>query len=313
MSSRNTRLTLHCSIVLALAACSSDNTATPCTMDDECPSRFCQADDTCAPLQTVDASTGGDSSTQMDAPGSTACIPNNDGMISLAELPLAAGRSANFLIATGSNISWNTAGSAGSDGSRSWDLSGALPGDNEQPVMLSSPTGAWWASDFPTATYATLLSKSAPTQLGVFNVGTGGVTLLGVVSSTAGPTETELTYDPPAQIVAVPFKDSDTWTSTSTVTGLLSGITDPHTEEYDSEVDQVGTMKTPYGTFPVLRVATTLKYNTVAYSLTYAWFAECFGSVAKVCGGNCEYGATSLVQAPNGDFTNPAEVWRITP
>jgi hypothetical protein len=313
MSTWNVRFTLHCSIGLALAACSSDSTAIPCTMDDECPSRFCQADDTCAPLQIADASTGGDSSTQMDGPGSNAlCTPNNDGTISLSELPLTAGLSANYLIAAGSNISWNTAGSAGSGGEIAWDLSGQLPGDNAQPVMLTAPTGAWWANDFPTATYATILSKSS-NLLGVFKVSPGGVTLLGVVSPSAGPGETELSYSPAAQIVAVPFMAGSTWTSTSDVTGLLEGVADPHTEEYDSEVDHVGTMKTPYGTFPVLRVATTLKYNAVAYSLTYAWFAECFGSVAKACGGNCEFGSTTLQEVPTGDFTDPAEVWRITP
>ncbi|HEY3801262.1 MAG TPA: hypothetical protein VGL61_01595 [Kofleriaceae bacterium] len=307
MSSRNTRLTLHCSIVLALAACSSDNTATPCTMDDECPSRFCQADDTCAPLQTVDASTGGDSSTQMDAPGSTACIPNNDGMISLAELPLAAGRSANFLIAAGSGIDWDTTGSAAADNSRTWDLSGALAGDGEQPVMLASPSGAWWAGDFPTATYATILSKTEPTLLGVFNVGSSGVTLLGVVSTSAGATKTELSYSPPAQILAVPFMASSSWTSTSTVTGYADGIAAEYSEEYDSIVDQVGTMKTPYGTFPVLRVATNLSRDSVLYNRTFAWVAECFGSVAQVQ-------SQSYPDAPTTtEFSNPAEVWRITP
>jgi hypothetical protein len=307
MSTWNVRFTLHCSIGIALAACSSDSTAIPCTMDDECPSRFCQADDTCAPLQPVDASPV-DSPTQMDGPGSSGvCTPNNDGMISLSELPLAAGRNANYLITDASGIDWDTTGSAAANNARTWDLSGALTGDGEQSVMLTSPSGTWWASDFSTATYATILSKSAPTLLGVFNVGSAGVTLLGVVSTSAGPTETELTYNPPAQILAVPFKAGDTWTSTSDVTGLGSGIAVAYTEEYDSDVDQVGTMKTPYGTFPVLRVATNLLRDSIAYNRTFAWVAECFGSVAQAQ--SQAYPNT----VPTGEFSNPAEVWRITP
>ena len=126
--------------------------------------------------------------------------------------------------------------------------------------MLASPSGAWWAGDFTDATYATMLSESEPTLLGVFHVDSSQVTLLGVVSTSAGPTKTELTYDPPAKILALPFMAGSTWTSTSTVTGTAEGVAAEYSEEYDSDVDQIGTMKTPYSpvTFPVLRVATNL-------------------------------------------------------
>ena len=63
-----------------------------------------------------------------------------------AELPLAAGQSAKFRIAT--NATWSTAGTANGDGSRTWDLSGQLSGDADSTVALASPTGAWWAADF---------------------------------------------------------------------------------------------------------------------------------------------------------------------
>jgi hypothetical protein len=274
-------------------------------MDDQCPSHFCQADDTCAPLQTADAGTPTDSNSGSDGSGSgDVCTPNLDGIIEANEIPLAAGKTANYLIAT--NPTWNTAGSASSSNERSWDLSGALSGDTNTPVSLSAPTGAWWAGDFGSATYATVLSSSS-TLLGVFHVDTSGVTLLGVVSPSGGAGSTELSYSPPAKILAVPFMAGSTWTSTSNVTGTADGVVAAYTEEYDSTVDEVGTMKTPYGSFPVLRVATNLIRDDIADSRTFAWVAECFGSVAQ---------ATSQAYpdtVPTGDFSNAAEVWRLTP
>jgi hypothetical protein len=304
MACRFARVVLHCSIGLAIAACDSDSSAVPCTMDDQCASHFCQADDTCAPLQTADAGMSTDATSGTDAGSGDLCTPNLDGIIEANELPLAAGKTANYLIAT--NPTWNTAGSAAANNERSWDLSGALSGDTETPVTLSAPGGAWWAGDFGSATYATVLSSSSP-LLGVFHVDTTGVTLLGVVSPSGGTGSTELTYSPPAKILAVPFMAGSTWTSTSNVTGTADSVVAAYTEEYDSTVDEVGTMKTPYGSFPVLRVATNLIRDDVADSRTFAWVAECFGSVAQ---------ATSQAYpdtVPTGDFSNPAEVWRLTP
>lgn len=314
MSTRIVRFTLHCSIGLAVAACSSDSSAIPCTMDDQCVSHFCQADDTCAPLQTTpDGPSPVDSGSDTGSNGSGSnglCTPNHDGMIVQSELPLAAGSHANFLISAGLGSgadTWDTTGSAAPDNSRTWDITGIV-GGTEQAIMLAAPAGAWWAADFTDATYATVLSESAPTLLGVFHVDATGVTLLGVVSTTGGATETELKYDPPAQILKLPFMASSSWMSMSTVENIETGVPVPvYTEEYDSTVDEVGTMKTPYGSFPVLRVATNLLRNSIADTRTFAWVAECFGSVAQV---------TSQAfpnSVPSGEFSNPAEVWRITP
>jgi hypothetical protein len=311
MPTRILRLTLHCSIGVAIVACSEDSTAIPCTMNDQCASHFCQADDTCAPVPTIDAGTmvANDGGTDGGS-ANELCTPNHDGMIVQSELPLAAGRTANFLVASGSNVTWDTTGSAGSGNMRTWDLSGALSGDTQEPIMLASPSGTWWGSDFSDVTYASILSTTDPTLLGVFHVDSNQVTLLGVVSTSGGPTETELKYNPPAKILALPFMAASTWTSTSTVSGTADGLAVlDYTEEYDSTVDQVGTMKTPYSTvpFPVLRVATNLIRDDIGYSRTFAWVAECFGSVAQV------QSQAYPSQVPTGEFDNPAEVWRITP
>ena len=261
------------------------------------------ADGTCGAAET-DAGTGDGATPGSDATAA-GCTPNHDGQITADELPLVAGRSATFRIATG-NVTVDTTGTVNTDRSLSWDLSKQLSGDADQTVMLASPSGAWWASDFATASYSTTLSASSD-LVGVFQVTASAVELLGVVSP-ASNGGTELTYDPPAKILAIPFKAGDTWNSTSTVSGTASGVPSAYTETYASTVDQVGTMTTPYGMFPVLRVATDLTrtegVTTLASTRTFSWNAECFGAVATI---------TSQDFETKAEFTDAAEVQRIAP
>jgi hypothetical protein len=291
---------LQCNI--ALAACSGGSNDV-CTRDEDCASGFCKADGTCGPSPI-------DSGTDTDAPldgSSQLCAPNNDGQIAHAELPLVAGRMATFRVAL--DPAFNTAGTANGDGTRRWDLSGQLANDSDRSIALLSPTGTWWAASFPTATYAATLSAESD-LLGVFTTDPTQVSLLGVVSPEAGAFRTELAYDPPAKILALPFSltGTSTWVSTSTVSGVAQGAIVAYTERYDSRVDHVGTMKTPYGDFPVLRVATDLDRTSGAATLSsrrsFAWVAECFGSIATV---------TSQDFETSAEFTDPAEVRRLAP
>lgn len=275
-------------------------------MDSQCASHFCRADGTCGPAE-IDGGSDGSGSGSSDGGTMGLCTPNHDGMISANEVPLAAGKMANFRVAT--SATWNTAGAAGSGSTRTWNLAGALANDADTPVALAAPTGAWWAGDsgFATATYWTQL-QAGNDLIGVFHVDSTGVTLLGVVSPTGSYPYTEITYAPPARILAVPFGAAATWTSSSTVSGYVSGAAVNYTEKYVSNVDQTGTMTTPYGDFPVLRVGTVLTqlqlgtaYRTVR---SYAWIAECFGSVAT---------ATSQDNETNAEFSDDAEVRRLIP
>lgn len=300
MSSSLLRLAaLQCSM---LAACGSDSGGQPCTRDDQCASHFCKADGTCGPAM-IDAP-GGSADAPPDAIAA-ACVPNHDGQIALSEIPLRAGATARFRIAT--NATWDTAGTSNTDGSRDWDLTGQLANDSDATVTLQAPTGAWWAGDFASASYATQLVSSSD-LLGVFQLDATGLVLLGVVSPQGGTQKTELTYDPPARILAVPFMAGSTWTTTSTVSGYASGVLAAYSEKYDSRVDQVGTMKTPYGSFPVLRVATDLTRTSGAAVLltnrSFTWAAECFGLVATVQSQSFESGT---------EFSDDAEVRRLIP
>lgn len=285
---------------MSVAACGGSG-GTPCSNDDDCPSHFCKVDGTCGAAD-VDAAVGG------DAPGDGTtglCTPNHDGMITMSELPLVAGKMARFRIAT--NAAFDTTGTAAGTGMRRWDLTAQLANDTDRPLTLLAPGAEWWAASFPTATYAAPLSSSSD-LLGVFHVEAAQVTLLGVVSPAAGTFRTELAYDPAVKILALPLAAGGSWMSTSTVSGTAQGALVAYTEKYVSLVDQVGTMKTPYGEFPVLRTATDLTrtsgFTTLLTKRQFAWTAECFGSVATVASQDFETSA---------EFSDPAEVKRIVP
>src|SRR5688500_7274681 len=99
--------------------------AVACDEDMDCPSGFCRADRTCGP--------DNDGGMTEDAPNDGAtglCTPNHDGMIALAELPLAPGKMATFRVAT--DPTFDTAGSSAGGGMRQWDLSIQLANDNDR-------------------------------------------------------------------------------------------------------------------------------------------------------------------------------------
>lgn len=289
---------LLCSMFVT--ACDNGGSGSPCDRDEDCPSHFCKADGTCGEA----AIDGGVDGPMADGPAGL-CTPNHDGMISLAELPLIAGKMATFRVST--NPTWDTAGVAAGSGMRRWDLTAQLAADADKSLTLVAPTAQWWAASFPTATYAATLSASSD-LLGVFHTEAAQVTLLGVVSPAAGTFRTELKYDPAVKILALPITAGATWTSTSSVSGTAQGVLVAYTEKYASLVDQVGMMKTPYGDFPVVRIATDLtRTSGIATLLTkrqFAWTAECYGSIATVASQDNETSA---------EFTDPAEVKRLAP
>ena len=292
------RFMLLCSMIVT--ACGNSGGGDSCDRDEDCPSHFCKADGTCGAAE-ID---GGIDGMPADGPVGV-CTPNHDGMITLGELPLIAGKMATFRVAT--NPTWDTAGVAAGTGMRRWDLTAQLTADADKPLALLSPTAQWWAASFPTATYATTLSASSD-LLGVFHTEAAQVTLLGVVSPAAGSFRTELKYEPAVKILALPIAAGATWMSTSTVSGTAQGAIVAYTEKYASLVDQVGTMKTPYGEFPVVRIATDLTrtsgFTTLLTKRQFAWTAECYGSVATVASQDFETSA---------EFADPAEVKRLAP
>lgn len=295
---------LHIFLAGGLAGGCAGSDPERCATNEDCPSGLCRADRTCAPVDDApdadDAPDGGD-----DAPdGPAGCQPDHDGTITRAELPLAPGRTATYRVAL--DVDVDTAGQLGAGGARTWDLAAALSGDADVELSLLAPADQWWADAFPTATYATRLSAEAD-LLGVFELTDTRLRLLGVVSPAAGTFRTELTYDPPVDVLVLPLAPSATWEVDTTVTGLAQGVASIYTESYASRVDALGTLDTPYGPFPVSRVAVDLTRTVgalVTTRRTFSWIAECYSTVATVSSQDYEDGA---------EFTDASEVRRLAP
>lgn len=302
-------------VLLASVGCSSAESGdVRCRVGADCVSGMCRSDGTCAPPAAgPDAEAGADSEPQdsssqqdaeqePDAPqegSTTVCSPNKDGTIERSEVPLAAGLHATFLIAKNATV--DTTG-AEVGGTTQWDFTTDLPGDALTLVELRDLTGEWFAPDYPDASYASLLSDGL---LGVFQITDTQLLLHAVVSTAAGPTRTQLTYKPAAVLLQFPLALGSTWSSTSQISGLTSGIISAATEKYESQIDKEGEVKTPFATFPVLRVNTVLTRTVGAVPgtmRTLLYVTECFGTVASV---------SSNANEPKVEFTSASEVRRM--
>jgi hypothetical protein len=232
---------------------------------------------------------------------SSTCVPERDGRIERDEVIFEPGLSAKFETAT--DVTVDTAGEEQPDGSRVWDLTGPYNGDRTTLVTLMELDGKWYKPEFPTATYASQLADGED-EVGVFRATDEALLLQGIVT----PNEsTELHYDPPARLLDFPLEVGASWTTDATVSGTY--LWNPWTsvsEEYQSQVDARGTLKTPYGELPVVRVQTVLD-RTVGFSTTtirtYSFVSECFGTVATI---------TSKDNEDQVEFTEASSVRRLS-
>lgn len=314
---------------LAVFACSSDE-ARACRVGTDCASGICSEDGQCVAPGTTsptgDAATtettkdGGSElvdATLIDAalPG---CVPNKDGVITRAEVPLQAGLRATYRVAKNPVEVSTTAGQSVDGGSRRlWDYSGTFGSDQSILVETLPLAGKWYASKFANATYATRLSESSD-LVGVFEVSQGGITLRGVVSPSDGDKRTELSYAPAPAVLAFPLQVGAKWTTNADISGVApatSGGTaysvSGATESYVAEADAAGELRTPFGSFEVIRVKTVLvrKLSWLGWPVSnttirqYAWVTECFGTVAT---------AVSKDNESDEEF-RPAELRRLAP
>lgn len=292
-----------CGLALVAQGC-SDSAANACRSDEECASKFCRADGTCAPVAEVDARGLADAADAARSDAVLGCTPNHDGMVTAAEYPIAIGVAARFRSAQNAEVS--SAGTPAASGARHWDYTSTLAADADLTFMAVAPTGAWWASKFPQASYAARLSLASD-LLGVFQADASGVQLLGVVSPTGGFTRTEIAYSPPVQVLRFPLAVNAHWTTSTRASGVINGAVSVYTEDYDSSVDAHGTLRTPYGEFPVQRVKIEFTQTVgllVTRRRTFAFVAECFGTVAQF---------VSVDNPTAGELNKAAEVRRLAP
>lgn len=330
------RFLLPASAVASLVAfaCTDNGDARACRVGSDCASGICGDNGECVGVDaTKPAGDGGlegntitdggpelVDATLIDAalPG---CVPNNDGVITRAEVPLQAGLRATYKVATNPPEVSTTAGVPIDGGTRRlWDFAGSYGSDQSVIVETLPLAGKWYGPKFVGATYATRLTQSSD-LLGVFEVAQGGITLRGVVSPTDGDKRTELTYTPPPSVLQFPLQMGATWKTDASISGvapvpgyptLASQSVDGNANEtYEAKADAAGTLKTPFGSFEVIRVSTVLtrKLSWLGWPVStttvrsYAWVTECFGTVAN---------ATSQDNETDAEF-RPAELRRLAP
>lgn len=329
-------------LALAAAACGEDESG-PCRVAADCASGVCLPDGRCAlfpegdgevlvpdapdgevpdgetsddatevepgDVDTADTGAGdiADSSETAapDTDGSDttqSCLPQGDGRVTRAEVPIAPGLQATFLVA--SDVDFDTRGDA--QAAVRWDLEQSFAGDSKVLVTTLDPVDTWYGPLFPTATYATRLAEGQD-LLGVFEAKDDGLYLLGVVSPEDGLFRTELTYDPPARLMAYPLELDTSWTSTSSVSGLSSGVLTFASETYEGLVDARGVLSTPFADFDALRVVLTLDRWVGAalyFDVSQLFVTECFGTVATLR-------SEAYVSGP--EMTTVGELRRLSP
>ncbi len=233
------------------------------------------------------------------------CEYVDDGIIHRNEMVIEVGLGATYRVNGTSPVAVDVVGDT-SGSEPLWDFTGTTASDESVVDELLPLTGAWYAADYPTATYVAWLDHDLGT-LGVFRVTADALQMLGIVSETEN--ETNLAYDPPVDLLRFPLALNDTWTIETTSTGTYNYT--PLTtidETYQVTVDALGTVVVPAGSFHALRVRTDFEQHipyTMIYTdrIVYMWVTECFGIVAKI---------TSQDDETDAQFTQAAEYRRMT-
>lgn len=238
----------------------------------------------------------------------SSCIANNDGVIERSEVTFRPGLQATFQVAR--DVEVDTTGQETDEG-RVWDYTKTYEGDHPEVVKLQPLDGRWFESEFPDGEYAMKLAGDSE-ELGVFRATSEALLLLGVVSPEDDGATTEIKYDPPVEVLKFPLQEGETWRTDTEASGTHEVwspfVSISWNEEYYNEVDAEGTLKTPYGTFDVLRVRTRLERSNAAgvplgTVRTFAFVAECFSTVATV---RSDRGEDQV------EFEEAAEIRRIT-
>jgi hypothetical protein len=211
------------------------------------------------------------------------CVGNNDGVLERWELQFPLGATVKYLEnPTGTTVPVNPDGTPGADGPE-WDLT-STAGD-VVPFVIEPMAGKWYASSFPTATYATFADPQSHT-LAVFRVEDAALLLLGFASETQG--QTLLVYDQPIATLRFPAKMGDAWVTGAKITnGTLAGMPFASTDTYKISIDARGVAVLPF-----LRFTNTLKVHidltqalpggVSVHRIQYLFFHECVGELGRM-------------------------------
>jgi len=240
------------------------------------------------------------------------CRPDNDGVITAAELPVVVGATARVRI--GQQIPFDVDGDVDDDdGTIVWDLTRPDPADEPIGALSVEPMdGQYFADLFPEADVAAPLVPGG-SLLGPLRVDDDGWKLLGGMSADEDPAEgqTRIVYDTPTTLYPLPLREGSRVTSTSRANNaLLLGIPTAFDDITEVEVVRRGTVVLPDlvldNTLQVrVRFTRTLLAGDVK-QVSYIFVHECLGEVARFVSEAVAVDATL-----DEDLPVAKEAWRL--
>jgi hypothetical protein len=236
------------------------------------------------------------------------CVPNRDGMITAAELPIALGATVSYYASpAGATRTVDLAGT-GSGATLDWDL--AQPQGSDVVVALGpiALRDQWYASQFPASEFE--LDAGGGLD-GVYHQTDEALFLDGTASHDENPAagKTLIVYAAPVAVLRLPIVDGDAYSTLAQIpAATIDGLPFIGTDEFDVDITGSGRLDVPDVEFsPVLRARTlvTRKPSTGTPVITKRstdFLFECFGQVAH---------AESLDNEPDPDFTTAAYLRRF--
>jgi hypothetical protein len=244
--------------------------------------------------------------TPQPMPGPTLpdCVPDRDGVVTAAELPIALGASIDEYV----SASQHQVDLTGTAAPRTWDFSAEYADDARVAVGPVALGAQWYAPSFPGGQF---VADAGGGDDGVYAEDATALWLYGLASHDVAPQQgkTLLVYDAPVAVLRFPLHDGLAWTEHGHVSnGTLDGLPYIGTDTYEIDVSGLGTVAVPYVRFdPSLRVRTHVTVAPAAGGTTTSrrqtqFVFECFGEVVR---------AESKPNETNPDFSTAAALRRF--
>ena len=216
------------------------------------------------------------------------CVPNRDGEITAAELPVALGATITYYVAQNKTIAQQ---------GTTWDFSE----ETNDPVEALGPVALkdqWYAASFPAGQFVVDAGSGLD---GIYHQDDQARWLDGTASRDAAmASRTLVVYPQPIAVLRFPVAAGDSYQTRAPLAGAtINGLPFNGSDEVTVTVVGEGLLAVPYVEFsPVLRVTVAVVRSpttgpTTSRRTTLFLF-ECFGEIAR---------AESRADEPSADFT----------
>jgi hypothetical protein len=233
------------------------------------------------------------------------CVPDRDGVITAAELPIALDLAPDFYV--GTDVAVDLAGDD-AGGEHRWDLSVEREADDVVALGAAALGAQWYAGSFPAGRFVV---PAADGLDAIYSKDDAGLWLFGTASTEMNPPagRTLVVYTQPVPILRLPLADGDHTVVTAPLpSATVAGLPFVGEDRYDIEVAGAGRLDLPYVRFsPVLRVRTHVvraaaSGGAMTSRRAVSFVFECFGEIAR---------ADSRADEPAADFTLAAALRRF--